>query len=125
MMSTNDKINHNMLLSRLTYQLPTISCYFKQCSECQNNVNPKRILTELLDSKLIHEITYKSWVSTDRTSLETITKSTEEFLEMFMESLDKLLRHDFTAKLQSAFLKSINQGNMNDCILVLANFEEK
>ncbi len=46
----------------------------------------------------------------DRTSLETITKSTADFVETFTEILKELQRHDFIAKMQSAYMKQIKGG---------------
>jgi hypothetical protein len=47
---------------------------------------------------MIDLITYKKWVSVDRCTFETLTKTTEEFVESFCENLLVLKKHSFIAK---------------------------
>ena len=48
------------------------------------------------------EISYKAWVSVDRTTLETLTKSTEDFVNTLLEASANLHKHDFIAKQQAS-----------------------
>ena len=56
-----------------------------------------------MDVNMIDTIQYKQWVSTDRSTLETITKPAYEFVESFCEQLKLLFNHSFIAKQQSLF----------------------
>ena len=68
-------------------------------------------------------MTYKSWISTDRTTLKTTVEPVEEFVDHLLVSLNELQKHDFTAKQQSSFLKQIRAPEMN-YIIVIADFAE-
>ena len=72
----------------------------------------------------IDEITYKTRVNVDRTTLETITKSPEDFVETLINKLLTLRCHDFVAKQQASFFKSLKNSIKPGEIIVLGNFAE-
>ena len=84
----------------------------------------KKKLLENFDENEFDEIQYKQWTTTDRSQLETISQSTEEFVETFITKLPVLSRHDFIAQEQSNYLKdrkaALNEGE----VLVLGDFSE-
>ncbi len=47
----------------------------------------------MLDENMIDNITFKQWVSVDRSTLDTVSKSADEFIEFFCEKLKQLLPH--------------------------------
>jgi hypothetical protein len=57
----------------------------------------KETLTRSMDSNLIDNMVYKQWVSVDRCTLETISKSADDFVDLFCETLETLLPHSFIA----------------------------
>ena len=72
-----------------------------QCKECPGQhglVDFHNQCDELIE---VEEVTYKQWVSTDRTQLVTITESKEDFIENLSTQVFKLTRHSYTAKCQS------------------------
>ena len=64
-------------------------------------------LSQCDDLKIIEEITYKQWVSTDRTTLVTIVESKEDFIENLSTQIKKLTRHAYTAKAHSLYMKTV------------------
>jgi hypothetical protein len=60
------------------------------------------MLTNLFELNAVDEVTYKHWLTRDRSTLETITHSTEEFLDIFFEKLLALL-HSLIVIQQSTF----------------------
>ena len=56
-----------------------------------------------MDDNLVDNVVYKQWVSVDRCTLETFSKSADEFVDALCEKLKVLLPHSFIAKQQSAF----------------------
>ena len=70
------------------------------------------------------EISYKAWVSVDRTNLETVVRQTDSFVDHIVECLVSLKRHDFIAKQQSAFLKNKKQQLVDGEVIVLGDFAE-
>jgi len=73
---------------------------------------------------MIDYVQYKQWVSTDRSTLETITKTTDEFVESFCEQLKLLLTHSFIAKQQSSFQLEAKSNLQSGVFQVIADFSE-
>ena len=73
---------------------------------------------------MIDSITYKQWVSVDRCNFETLTKSTEEFVETFVEQLIILKTHSFIAQQQSAFYSCIKENLQKKEALISLDFSE-
>ena len=62
-----------------------------------------------------------SWISVDRSTLETISQPADEYVELFCEKLELLLSHSFVATQQASFCKSTLQPGK---LLVTADFSE-
>ena len=99
-------------------------CYFRICISCPGVSNFKDHLHKLMDSNLIEAVQYKQWISTDRSTLETITKSADEFVETFCKHLKTLLTHSSVAKQQSAFQMEIRTSLKPGEFQVIADFSE-
>ena len=81
-------------------------------------------LTAAFDELSVDEISYKAWVSVDRTNLETVVRQTDSFVDHLLECLVSLKRHDFIAKQQSAFLKNKKQQLVDGEVIVSGDFAE-
>jgi len=69
-------------------------------------------------------VTYKCWIATDRTTLDTKVKHVEEFVDLLLAHLTKLQKHNFIAKQQqSSFLKQMKTPTM-EYVLVIEDFTE-
>ena len=70
----------------------------------------------MLDENSIDEITYKRWTHTDRSNLEVIVKSSEDFVESLIQMLQKYMKHNFITKMQSSAYKmakeDLKEGQM-------------
>lgn len=117
--------DYNSCLSAITCNRSTTSCFFNECSECEELFDSfVEYFKSIFHIGMIDDISYKRWISTDRTTLECITKPVEEFIDEFCNNLNTLKRHDFIAKQQSKFCtekkESLNVGE----ILILGDFAE-
>jgi hypothetical protein len=56
----------------------------------------KNIAQEFKDDN-IDNVTYRQWMTTDRSTLETIVQSCSDFLKSFAKMLNIWLRHSFIA----------------------------
>ena len=63
-------------------------------------------------------------VDVDRTNLETVIRSTDDFVEDLVDRLCHLQCHSFIATQQSKFMKEIKERPMDEQILVIADFAE-
>ena len=93
-----------------------------ECPFCGKVVKMKMAL-EVFEELGVDEVTYKAWLSVDRTTLEMLTKTTEDFVYALMENLLKLRRHDFIAKQQASFLAD-TKSNLKYEVVVLGDFAE-
>ena len=78
----------------------------------------------LMDENLIDTVVYKQWVSVDRSTLETVSKSADNFVDAFCEKLEILLPHSFIARQQSSFQTQLKAELLPGEFLVIANFSE-
>ena len=61
-------------LAKVLCNPPLSSCYLEECASCPGISKFRDDLATLLDENLIDSITFKQWVSVDRSTLETYTK---------------------------------------------------
>ncbi len=78
-------VNASHLLSKLACNPPVPQCLLNECPNCGKADALHLELAEIFESLDIDEVSYKSWVSVDRTNLETVTKSTDEFIASLIE----------------------------------------
>ncbi|KAK0169394.1 hypothetical protein PV328_012113 [Microctonus aethiopoides] len=105
-------------------QLPTNDCYFGECTNCPGSTKLRSILENLFTDNFLDEVTYNQWTQVDRCSLETILKSTDDFIDLFVESIPKLLQHDFIAQQQAKYYQTIKNNLEIGQVLVVADFSE-
>jgi hypothetical protein len=116
--------SYNDCLSQIICNPPTMNCYLRQCDLCPGCNNLIQQLKEIFEENMVDKILYKQWITVDRTSLETIQSSTEDYLEKFSEKLHRLLTHSYIAKEQSNFLnKKKTELQPGEC-LVICDFSE-
>lgn len=64
-------------------------------------------IENLFDKNGIDEITCNVWISTDIAELISVNHSSDDFLDAFIEKLDKLLPHAFVALQQNKFMHKL------------------
>ena len=77
-----------------------------------------------LDENLIDEVTFKRWTAVDRSTLETVTLPSDEFIDVLCERLEALQTHSFIAKQPSQFYDQCKQSLKPAEIVVSADFSE-
>ena len=117
-------LSYKQCLATMICNPPLPRCYLKDCNYCPGIEKLKEKIIKALDDEMIDNIVYKQWLSVDRSTLETLSSSPEEFVDSLCEKLEVLLTHSFIATQQSMFYKecraSLKQGEM----LVTADFAE-
>ena len=87
---------------------------------CKDNVDVlKKILLEELDKEGTEQVTYQNWVSTDRTTLNTVVEKINEFVDEYVTDLIYLKGHDFIAAEQQKHLEEIKNGLTKGEFLIL------
>ena len=120
----SDLPTYHHCLAKILCNPPLPACYLGNCDFCPSILTLKEDLITSLDKSLIDHVTFKQWVSVDRTTLETYTKPVEEFVEMFCEKLELLRPHSFIASQQAAFYSNCKSELAPGEVLVTADFSE-
>jgi len=69
-------------------------------------------------------LTFKQWTAVDRSTLETVTLPSDEFVDALCERLEALQTHSFIAKQQSQFYDQCKQSLNPAEVVVSADFSE-
>ena len=105
--STTQLSDYHVCMVLTVCEYPDAECYFGDCSDSAGMTKIKEIIQEAVYQSEINEISFKQWVSTDRTKLLTTILPIEEFIEEMDKQLESLLCHDFIPKKPSLHLKSL------------------
>ena len=123
------ELNHSWstyhhLLAKMICNPPLPDCYLGECEVCPGIEPLKQELYSLFDENMIDSITYKQWTAVDRSSLETVSQHSYDFVESFCEKLEALRSHSFIASQQSKFFVESKSSLKPGEIVVCADFSE-
>lgn len=99
-------------------------CHLKRCNNCGDKTKVKDIMQNLFDEKQIDSIEFKKWTTTDRSTMETLNLSIDDFIESFCSKLDIYQKHDFIAKMQSIAYRETKENLKPGELLVVLDFAE-
>jgi len=116
--------SYDNCLAQIACNPPQPACYLRTCYSCPRVSILKDHLKILMDENMIDTVVYKQWVSVDRSTLETFSKSADDFVDVFCEKLEILLPHSFIAKCQSSFQTQLKAELLPGEFLVIADFSE-
>ncbi len=88
-------IHYSHVLARMMCNPPLPECNLGFREVCPGKEPIKELLSTFCKEMEIDEIEYKQWTNTDRSKLETIVMSSDDFVEAFLDRLDQLKAHDF------------------------------
>jgi hypothetical protein len=74
-------------LSKIIFNLPSVSCYQGDCEMCPEAENLIKNIEQRFEDNNEDNITYRQWMTTDRSTLERTVQSCSDFLELFAERL--------------------------------------
>ena len=117
-------IEYHHLIAQLMCQPPSIECWQGECDKCNESDILSNKLLEIFSNLDIESITYKQWVSTDRTELVTITDCTGDFVEKLIGKLQILKTHQFIHSQQTKYFYSVKEGLPAGKVLVVGDFSE-
>lgn len=122
---TNGKIsNYKQCLAKILCNPSSVDCNVGSCVYCPGETDIRMILQQSFDLNLIEKVQFRQWVSVDRSNLEIFEKSSEEFIDLFCSKLSSLVRHDFIAKQQGAFLNYTKENLKESEFAVACDFSE-
>ena len=111
-------------MAKTVCSLASELCMMRKCKECpglggiMQDAQIKEIFCD------IEEVTYKLWISTDHTSLVTISEAGDDFVEHLADKLVELTRHHYIAKAQSTYMKALKENIRPSEAVVQGDFSE-
>jgi hypothetical protein len=94
------------------------------CTQCPAEDVLQEDLRDILECNRTDANTYNQWLTTDRHNLNTVTSTSDEFVEKFVSSLKKLKVHNFVAQLQSSFFKG-TKSSLQDAEVLFWGISQK
>ena len=119
------KYEYHHFLATMTCNPGQPKCFLGECEFCPGTEALKQRLIQELQENRIETVTYKQWTSTDRCELITLQNDLDEYCEILCTKLKSLDPHDFIAKQQSRFLRSLKDELEEGRVIVLSDFSEK
>ena len=117
-------VHYNHCLSQLRCNPPRQECFLQQCDQCGDSSNLSERLRITFDNLVIAEVELKKWVTTDRSTLQTVKLSADDFIHEFCTQLEILQRHDFISRQQASCLKDTRESLQPGHFLVVCDFAE-
>ncbi|KAJ8666886.1 hypothetical protein QAD02_008548 [Eretmocerus hayati] len=103
---------------------PTPQCHLNQCEKCPGVRPLMDEISHLLETENIDKIEFKSWLTTDRASLQTRVVPSEDSVQELEKALIKLKPYSFLAKEQGAFLNKLKVTLTISKFLLILDFAE-
>ena len=123
-LTSTDLSTYHHCLAKIICNPPLPDCYLGKCKFCPGMEPLKQDLYSIFDENMIDTITYKQWTVVDRSSLETVSQNSDDFVGSFCEKLETLHSHSFIASQQSKFFNESKSSLKPGKILVCADFSE-
>ena len=121
---TQGEIKHSRhCLAAMQCNPPNVECFLGNCNQCPGTEPLCAILQDVTCENEIDTVEFRHWTTADRATLETKVFPVDEFIDMFVTMLKKLLVHDFIATMAS-FLLQRNDNLKDGEFLVAADFSK-
>lgn len=119
------EVDYKDLLEILVCSISSYNCMMGKCDQCPGIEALSDMFQESEEGDSVPDnITYKQWVTSDRTEMVTVIKPREEFFKLLAEKLESLKKHHFISKVQAKFLKERKENLTESECIVLADFSE-
>ena len=116
--------SYHHCLSQMICNPPQPGCYLGTCKFCPGTTKLTDDIVATMDDNMIDNIVFKQWVSVDRSTLETMSRPVDEFIDMFCDKLELLLPHSFIATQQASFYNDCKSSLQQGEALITADFSE-
>ena len=106
------KVTYHDLINQFVCSNDNPNCMLHSCDKCPGPKNVVKYLQEICEVQddSFEMVTYKQWETTDRTTLNTYTKSLPDFIEVIVSKTEKLVSHDYIARSRADFLRNLKQS---------------
>ncbi|PSN54067.1 hypothetical protein C0J52_03109 [Blattella germanica] len=81
----------------LSIMMCRVSDFFQECQDCPRTERVRTILENIFQENAIENVTFQQWISSFTCILETMVKPSDEFIDLFISTLNNLQTHSFIA----------------------------
>ena len=123
----DNQYTYENLMKLCVCSLENRNCMFRLCSDCPDRTALSATLVTVFENNdfdIDSTVSYKQWVSTDRSSLVTIENTVNEFVEILTDKIFELCHHHFIKVQQAAYLKETKETLDRETCIVLMDFAE-
>ncbi|CAF4238702.1 unnamed protein product, partial [Rotaria magnacalcarata] len=117
-------LDYHTLIDKSVCDSKNPRCMLRQCRECPGKEGVASFLNSFSNLSDCESIIYNQWITTDRSNLETISNSVEDFIDILSAKITLLTRHHYIATSQSLYLKELKQNLKSDEIVLIGDFSE-
>ena len=121
------KCDYKDLMDLCVCSVNNRNCMFHLCEHCPQRDNLSNTLNQHFEANDYDGndvISYKQWVSTDRTTLITNQTTVSEFIDTATNMIYDLCHHHFIKEAQSRYLRESKEKLATDTVLILMDFAE-
>ena len=124
--AVKNKLDYHDMMSMLVCDVNSKRYMINRCLSCPGIKPLLRYLKETIepDFDLDDDITFKQWLTTDRTTLVTQQCNAEDFLQAVVEEIDNLTSHHYISKHQSQHLRRCKDELQLGLCIVILDFAE-
>lgn len=125
--SSSELLSHyRNCISEIICESPTDECHLLNCKNCPGLDKFKTLARSILAETYEDDenIMYSEWTNTDRSSLETLLKTPEEFVDHLCNKLKVLIPHSFITKKQFDFISEKKESLSEGEVLIHLDFSE-
>lgn len=117
-------INIKILMEKCVCNMNNKQCMLQQCRKCPGINGISNFLQLMLESDCRDIINFSQWVQTDRSTLEILSLSIDEFIGKLSGQIRKLTKHHFIAKCQSNYIKDLKNNIQESEGIIIGDFSE-
>lgn len=105
---------------------PTEHCFLNICKNktCGTTNTTRNRIEEYFEENCIEEVTHKEWTQQEHCSLQTVVNDADNFLELFLEAVPIVRKHDYIAAKQAEFYRITRENLSEGEVIVVADFSE-
>ena len=121
------KIDYKDVICKAVCNIDTRNCLLHVCEHCPGKQGIQNYLINCFtnnENELDEDISYMQWTSTDRTTMNKLTLTIEEYINLLKEEVFELCEYHFISKAQSNFLRYKKETVSENEAVILLDFAE-
>ena len=118
----NKSLDYKNVMANAVCDQNSKDCMFHECNNCPGLDALREILEPFITD--VVSITFRQWVTVDRSELITITEDADDFCENLCKDIWELTKHECIRQKQAAYLSQLKMSLPQNSIIVIGDFSE-